>query len=309
MELANVGAKGLEEHIRLAVDADAKAITRLLRRALLSHIHADWHMPSDWLGTGGFVVLPEVAFSTEQRRSVAARLLPATVRLQACLATTADPPPAAWVRVASVAEVDVPQAVLAALLERVTDYLRATAVTELGWLAIRDWPNPWLPDLGFFRANEIVTYVKEDDWLPGRTAVSNLVIHPVQPGDMVALAQLEAAAFDPLWRYSANTLALARRQALCFDTAVLDGQIVGFQLSSQTYNDGAHLVRLTVHPDFHGQGVGSALLAHALTSYRRYGLHTVSLNTQIDNITSQYLYEKFGFRATDQRFPVWVRPL
>ncbi len=305
MEFANHERKYA---VRTAVPSDAREITQLLKRVPYSHVHADWRLPVDWLGSPGFVALPEPAFSTEQRRSVAAKFLPPRERLQGCLAATADPAPAAWVRVASVAAAADPQAALAAMLARVTDYLRETAVTQLGWLAVRDWPGPWLPDLGFYRANEIETYVKDDDWLPARTAVSRLVIRPAKRSDMPRLAQIEAAAFDPLWRYSADALALANRQALCFDVAALDDDVVGFQLSSWA-GKGAHLARITVNPDLHGRGVGSALLTHAIHTYRQRGLSHISLNTQVDNIASQFLYRKFGFYASGQRFPVWVQDL
>ncbi|MCP4425264.1 MAG: GNAT family N-acetyltransferase [Chloroflexi bacterium] len=315
MEFANI--EGIDQAINLArtaVSGDARAVTDLLRRVPYSHLHVDWRSPTDWLGSPGFVVLPEPEFSTEQRRSAAARLLPLKKRLQGCLAVAADPPPASWVRVASVAAADKPQTALAAMLAQVMDFLRETAVTELCWLATRDWPNKWLPDLGFVCANEIETYVKDDDLLPRETIVSpetavpNLTIRPAQLEDMATLEQLEAAAFAPLWRYSAETLTLASRQALCFDTAVLDGRVVGFQLSSRV-GKGAHLVRLTVEPGLHGRGIGSALLSRAINIYRQHDIRQISLNTQVDNIASQYLYRKFGFSASGQRFPVWTLTL
>jgi ribosomal protein S18 acetylase RimI-like enzyme len=88
----------------------------------------------------------------------------------------------------------------------------------------------------------------------------------------------------------------------------MGGTIVGFQLSTASGST-AHLVRLTVSTEWHGQGIGSALLAHAITSYRANGLSQVTLNTQLDNIASQFLYRKFGFNATGQRLPVWALPL
>ncbi|MEJ2747989.1 MAG: GNAT family N-acetyltransferase [Anaerolineae bacterium] len=305
MELANVSSSELANRVRVAELDDARAINRMLRRVPNSHIHVDWRLPLDWLGTDGFVVVPEPVFSTGQRQLIADKFLPPTRRLIGCLAAVADPPPAAWVRLASVAAVADSQAVLAVMLTKVIEFLRETAVTQLGWLAVQSWPNAWLPELGFVRANEIETYVKEDDWLPPVTAVPHLTIRPVQSSDMPRLEAIERAAFAPLWRHSADTLTLASQQALCFDVAEIDQQIVAFQLSSRT-EAGAHLVRLTVDPAWQQQGVGSAVLNHTLQTYHRYGLHQVSLNTQLDNISSQILYRKFGFSASGQRFPVWV---
>lgn len=294
MDLANVWQENIYfPHVRKAERADAAAITRLLRQAPFMHMHADWRLPGDWLGSPGFVVLPE----EDSARS----LLFTQESLRGCLIATADPPPAAWVRAAVVTE---SQEMLAALLAQAVAALRETAVTELCWLATREWPNTWLPDLGFYQVNAIETYVKEDDWLPEDTAVPHLTIRPAELADMPTLEKIDHAAFAPMWRHSAETFALAGQQALCFDVAEIAGEIVGFQLSSRT-NFGAHLVRLTIDPQVQRQGVGSAILAHAIRTYQQHGLRHASLNTQLDNGSSQFLYKKFGFRPTGQTFPVW----
>jgi ribosomal protein S18 acetylase RimI-like enzyme len=302
MDLANVWQENKYiSTVRAAEKADAGAITRLLRRAPFVHMHADWRLPGDWLGSPGFVVLPEQAVAEGNGRSPVHPFLFPQNDLYGCLIATADPLPAAWVRAAAVIE---SQEMLAALLAHAMTALRETAVTELCWLVIRDWPNTWLPDLGFYQANAIETYVKDDKWLPEVTAVPHLIIRPAQLADMPALEKIETAAFAPMWRHSAETFALAGQQALCFDVAEIAGEIVGFQLSSRT-NMGAHLVRLTIDPQVQRQGVGSAILTHAIRTYWQHGLHHVSLNTQLDNGPSQFLYRKFGFRPTGQTFPVW----
>jgi [ribosomal protein S18]-alanine N-acetyltransferase len=306
MEFANVWQKNAYiSQVRVAEKGDSGAITRLLRRVPFMHIHADWRLPAEWLGSPGFVVLPERDYEGSNGRSPTNNFLLPQSGLLGCLAATADPPPTAWVRVAAVGD---SRDMLAAMVARVAANLKETAVTELCWLATRAWPDTWLPELGFFQANAIETYWKDDGWLPEGTAVPHLNIRPAELTDMAALEKMETAAFEPMWRYSAETLALASRQALCFDVAEINGQIVAFQLSSRT-DSGAHLVRLTVDPQVQRQGIGSAMLTHAVQTYHRHGLRQVSLNTQLDNISSQVLYRKFGFHATGQRFPVWLLPL
>lgn len=306
MEFANVWQKnGYISQVRMAEKGDSGAITRLLRRVPYAHIHADWRLPADWLGMPGFVVLPEPDYDAGNGRSPANKFLLPQTSLLGCLAAMADPPPAAWVRVAAVVDT---RDILAAMLARVADVLRETAVTELCWLATRSWPNTWLPEFGFYQVNAIETYFKDDMWLPEGTAVPHLKIRPAQLTDMAVLERIETAAFEPMWRHSAETFVLASRQALCFDVAEINGQIVAFQLSTRT-DVGAHLVRLTVDPRVQRQGIGSAVLAHAIQTYHRHGLRQVSLNTQADNISSQILYRKFGFYPTGQHFSVWLLPL
>ena len=136
-------------------------------------------------------------------------------------------------------------------------------------------------------------------------SVPGLIIRQVFSTDYEALAKLEEASFAPIWRQSAQALAVARPQSLSFDVALLDDEIVGYQLSAKA-EAGAHLVRLTVHPEKHGLGIGSALLKHAFAYYYKRGLYSVSLNTQVENSASQKLYQKFGFQPSRQLLPIWV---
>jgi ribosomal protein S18 acetylase RimI-like enzyme len=291
--------------VRRAVSQDVSAISALLRRAERNHLHVDWRIPVDWLGSPHFVVAPEPSATAKSRLS---RLFGARdERLLACLAITPDPPPAAWVRVAAIADEEDALHWLGLMLSWVMASLRNTAVSEIGWLVTQQWPLACLPALGFRPTNEIVTYLKEDLELPPLPP-TRLTIRPAQADDYGELAEIETAVFEPLWRLSAATLALAAGDAyaLSFDVAERDGRLIGYQLSSYG-TEGAHLVRLTIAPEAQGQGVGSALLAHALESYRRAGLRYVSLNTQADNVSSHYLYQKFGFHATGERLPIWSR--
>jgi len=186
--------------------------------------------------------------------------------------------------------------------------LRAAGMQEIAWLTIQDWPNQWLAKLDFDQATQIETYVKESATLPTVPEIPNLIFRHVYETDLEHLARLEEKAFAPLWRHSTRGLALARHQAFSFDVALLDDRIVGFQLSTPS-DYGVHLVRITIDPDLHRSGIGSALLAHAFHGYHRRGRYRVTLNTQIDNDASQYLYRKFGFFASGQQFPVWVKQL
>ena len=306
MELANLWARerGNSEGIRVATKSDAGAILRLLHTAVYSHMHVDWHLPGDWIGNPGFVVMSYPA-TASRSNSLTAKLFGEDDELKACLAATADPLPAAWVRLAAIRQKGNAEKALTQMLAQIVPTLSEQGVTQLAWLTVDEWPRPWLPKLGFFRASAIETYVKEDRQLPDVASVPGLTIRQVYSTDFAALADLEEVSFDPIWRYSAPALAIARPQSLSFDVALLEGDIVGYQLSARA-ETGAHLVRITVHPQKHGLGIGSALLKHAFAYYHRQGLYTVSLNTQVENIASQKLYLKFGFSPSQQRLPIWI---
>jgi ribosomal protein S18 acetylase RimI-like enzyme len=239
------------------------------------------------------------------RKSLAAKLFQGSPDITACLIATPDPLPAAWVRTVAIAPSANAEETLANLLASVLPGLRQQGVSQLAWLTVDDWPCDWLPYWGFYQGSEIETYVKDDRSLPSIPHVPGLIIRQVQSSDYEDLADLEAACFDPIWRQSARALAVARPQSFSFDVAMLEGEIVGYQLSARA-EAGVHLVRLTVLPEKQGLGVGSALLGHAFAYYHRRGLYTVSLNTQIENYASQKLYQRFGFEPSQQRLPIWI---
>lgn len=294
----------MPDGIRVATKSDAGGILRLLQTAVYTHHHADWHLPGDWIGSPGFVVLPR-AEKPESNHSLTAVLFHKNEDILACLAATPDPLPAAWVRVAAINQAERAQTLLAQMMARVVPALQKQGVGQLAWLTAESWPTLWLPELGFYRGSQIETFVKEDRDLPAVAQVPGLTIREVYATDFEALAELEAASFAPIWRQSANALAVARPQSLSFDVALLHGEIVAYQLSALS-DSGAHLVRLTVHPQKHGLGIGSALLKHAIEFYYRKGFYAVSLNTQVENIASHKLYLKFGFEPGEQRLPIWI---
>ncbi len=301
MEIANLEMPT----IRLATSKDDQQIWRLFHEAMYTHTHADWHLPGDWLGTAGFVV--SEGRSEASPRSIFGRR---TDEMMACLAVGADPLPASWVRAVAIRRTAHTREILGAMIEEVLPFLRDSGVTELGWLAVESWPDEMLPSIGFRRVNWITTFVKEGTAVPAEALSDHneaVTIRPVRLEEMDRLEAIETAAFAPLWRHSAAGLKLAHRQALCFDVALVEGHIVGFQYSAlNQQGGGAHLVRITVDPSAQRLGVGSSLVRAAFEHYRRRGLKRVSLNTQLDNVASHRLYERFGFYRTGDQMPVWV---
>ena len=289
-------ARSSELSVRPATDDDKGDIYRLLQIAPYHHIHVDWHVPVDWLGTPGFVV-SEISESGGERAVIA------------CLAAAADPPPAAWVRVAAIQSGQQPQSLLKLMLQQVVPYLRDSGIRELGWFPVRLWPEQWIMNLGFRQVNRIVTFFKEGTEIPSLPD-NGIEIRNAEVTDMSELAALEEEAFHPLWRHSAQGLRLAFWQSQSFKLAEIGGRIVGFYYSVEGINrESAHLVRITVARGLQNQGIGSALMASALDSFGRRGVRQVTLNTQVDNVSSHRLYQRFGFRRMEDELPVWALEL
>ena len=288
MEIANQPA--VHALVRPAQHTDAKVIQRLLTHEFYTHTHVDWYNPLDWLGTPSFMVYE------------------ADGEVTACLAITADPAPAAWVRLAALTYSAHPLARLESLLYGAIPHLQAQGVNQVLWMSNKRWPDRWLPSLGFERINWLEAYTKEGLAIPPHTP-AEVQIRPVLPEDFTVLAQLEARTLEALWRHSARSLHRGWHKALSFDVAWQHGRVVGFQHSVAGPENGAHLARITIDPAVQGQGVGTTLLAHAIRGYQRAGLERVTLNTQQDNATSHRLYAKFGFESAYYRLPVWGRTI
>lgn len=290
--------------IRTAQPTDRHVLLTFWQTAPYVHLHTEWQLPAEWLGQPGFVVAEE-----QITRPLTFPPRTETI-LNSCLAVVADPLPAAWVRVAAARSPHALADSFNPLLETLWPILRARGVTQVGWLVLEPQTPSFLPRLGFAQHNELITYVKDElntPPLPGNDAI---MVRPAQAEDITAIERLDAAAYDPLWRYSEQTLTLARPQCLTFDVALWNEQLVGYLFSmSGEERGGVHLVRLTVSPAAQGQGVARTLMNHFLTQCRLQGRTHISLNTQIDNAPSQRLYQRYGFRTVPGRVAVWDRKI
>jgi len=296
MEIASTG----KLVVRKATREDAGRIMALLRSAKIEHRHADWSYPSDWLGQPGFIVCERVC---EREKSGSKS------EMVACLAAAADPPPAAWIRLAAASKSVNHETVFVDMIQAVRTQLQLDGNTELAWLSAKRWPDDWFSNMGFELANWIITYVKFGLPEPN-TFISPFRIRAAALKDLEELAAIEEAAFEPLWRHSIESLRSAFVQAACFDAAYLEDRLVGFHYSVRGIDDDTvHLVRITVHPEAQRSGVGSALMESAFESYRQQGFVNITLNTQLDNLASDHLYEKFGFRKLGEHIPMWVMKL
>jgi ribosomal-protein-alanine N-acetyltransferase len=274
--------------IRPAAEADRQALRRLLQSQVRIHVHTDWRTPDDYLGESPYLVAESGG------------------RLVACLACPPDPPPAAWLRLAAVAD-GRPARDFAALLDAGLSALGELGAQELAVLEPERWLRGPLQDAGFRPLVDVITYAREDNDIPDRGA-PDVQIRPAQLEDLPALVALDAAAFEPRWRHSVAMLRAAHRAVVSFDVAWLDGMPVGYQFSS-TYGRFGHLARLAIHPDYQGRRIGTRLLISALTSLKQHQVVAVTLNTQTDNEASRRLYERFGFHRTGERAAVWQSSL
>lgn len=260
----------------------------LLFYSHLVHTHLDWHDTDSWLET----------------QTSPIRLAWQGGRLTGILAFSEPLNHMAWVRLAAVQDYTDHQAVLRALWEAAVDELRERQVRQVALLAIHDWIGRYAPALGFEYVEDVITLARSGPDIPAALP-NRLVIRPAEQADLERMAVVDQMAFAPPWQLRLEELQVALRAAASCTVGVLDGTIVGYQLSTM-YFDGAHLARLAVLPDVQGRGLGGALLGDVIRRFSRRGIFSMTLNTQASNQRSQRLYARYGFRPNGHNLPYWV---
>ncbi|MEW5958373.1 MAG: GNAT family N-acetyltransferase [Chloroflexota bacterium] len=143
-----------------------------------------------------------------------------------------------------------------------------------------------------------------------------MVIREVQEADLPALAELHVAAWQVAYRQIlpaeflnnlststaearwADLLEDARRTTL---VAEVNGRVAGFVGfgDSRDEDDDPHVVgeiyAVYVHPEFWGQGAGTALVRQAINQLQDRGLREVTVWTLTENALARAFYEKMGF--------------
>jgi ribosomal protein S18 acetylase RimI-like enzyme len=97
----------------------------------------------------------------------------------------------------------------------------------------------------------------------------------------------------------------ALKQSSYSTVAVLDGKIIGYQLSTSRIGS-AHLARLAVLPAYQGHSVGQSLVGDLLSHFSNSGIDEITVNTQSDNAASLSLYKKMNFQPMGESYPVFL---
>jgi ribosomal-protein-alanine N-acetyltransferase len=179
----------------------------------------------------------------------------------------------------------------------------ALGVDNLSALVVNPWLNAYLPAMGFRYLEEVVTLYRATQELPSPQD-SPVEFRNGYIEDIPAIVAVDHAAFGPPWQLSSVDIRFAQRQAASCTLALHQGDIVAYEISTRHQSQG-HLARLAVHPKLQGQKVGYALLHNLLTRFEKRGVRTITVNTQLSNVLSQRLYNRFGFFRNGFDLPIW----
>jgi ribosomal protein S18 acetylase RimI-like enzyme len=272
--------------IRNVGDHDRQRLATLLHFEMYVHRHLDWRPPLDWIGYQPFLVAEKGE------------------NLVGALACPPDPPGISWIRMFSAASGHTVEDVWNLLWPKAQAELHEKRISTVAAIPLQHWFKKILEKNHFAHIHNVVLLM----WEKGQ-AVPDLLeppahIRPMNYHDMPAVKGVDMRAFTPMWQHSLESLELAYKQSAVAAVAEMENQIVGYQMSTSNPM-GGHLARLAVHPDFQREGVGFGLVVDMLHQFIRKGAVRVTVNTQQENIASLNLYEKSGFRKTNEIYPVY----
>jgi len=142
-------------------------------------------------------------------------------------------------------------------------------------------------------------------------ARSNLIIRPAFPDDVEAVAFCVKAAFS---RYIERICKPPAPMLLDFPAVIAEnkvwvayiaGKVAGVLIQYET-ESGFYIDTVAVLPEWHGKGVGRALLVFAEEEALRRGYRSLYLCTNVKMTENQVLYPKIGYveyeRKIDQGY-------
>ncbi|WP_413199487.1 ribosomal protein S18-alanine N-acetyltransferase [Nostoc piscinale] len=131
---------------------------------------------------------------------------------------------------------------------------------------------------------------------------SELKLRSLTTDDLSTILELDQTCFGGLW-----TLAGYQRELESPNSELLGlfAPLSSIKLLGMgcfwSIVDEAHITILAIHPQYHRQGLGQALLYALLKTACDRGLERATLEVRASNIAAISLYEKFGFKTAGRR--------
>src|SRR3990172_8062452 len=248
--------------LRQATSADFTLVTSFLATSPRMHRHLDWRPPVEWLGSQPFWIAETDG------------------RLLAALAMPQDPPGIAWVRLFACAVGVRPMDYWEQLLKCCLEDNALADRPIVPSLALSDWFTTILLRSGFVHHQDIVGLEREVQINnPFLRPNADLFVRLMEPDDLPAVANIDQAAFEPIWQNSLNQVRQSYEQAAIATVAESENEIVGYQVTTVNMF-AAHLARLAVKPGLQGHQIGTTLLYDLVQRCRTERLWQITINTQ-----------------------------
>lgn len=208
-----------------------------------------------------------------------------------------------WIRLLCIRDGGMPGLIVKELWERAEAHCQALGIQGVAILMVTNWLSTYLGPIGFAYADEVITMSHIGSRRPALTAAP-ATVRPAAPQDVPGIAEIDHAAFPPLWRMTQAEIWQALRIATHSTVADRAGHVAGYQFGTR-HDDVAHLARLAVRPDLQRMGIGGQLLHAFMADCEPLPIETISVNTQLSNRPSQELYQRFGFFSNNNDLELW----
>lgn len=119
-------------------------------------------------------------------------------------------------------------------------------------------------------------------------------IRPANEGDIPAIVEVENASFPAPWTEKSFKHELANPRAFFCVAAGKNNEVLGYYDIWACAGEG-HLLNICVVPDHRRNGLGKALLEHALATARGAGAREIYLEVRPTSGAAINLYEKCDF--------------
>jgi ribosomal-protein-alanine N-acetyltransferase len=121
---------------------------------------------------------------------------------------------------------------------------------------------------------------------------------PVQEGDLDQIMEIERRAYPFPWTRGIFSDCL--RVGYCCWLYAMEETIIAYGVMSVAAGE-AHLLNLTVSPEWQGQGLGRRQLRRLLTLAAEHGADAVFLEVRVSNHPAISLYRNMGFNEVGLR--------
>lgn len=119
--------------------------------------------------------------------------------------------------------------------------------------------------------------------------------------DLDAIVAIERASFTNPWTREMYLRELQNPDvSFLYVLRVPEKGIVAF-CSFWLVLDEVHINNLAVLREFQGQGLGTAILEHAIEAAAKRGANRATLEVRRSNAPARRLYERLGFRTVEER--------
>ncbi|MBU7584702.1 MAG: ribosomal protein S18-alanine N-acetyltransferase [Nostoc sp. TH1S01] len=131
---------------------------------------------------------------------------------------------------------------------------------------------------------------------------SELKLRSLTTDDLSTILELDQACFGGLWTLTGyqRELESPNSELLGLFAPLSSMKLLGMGCFWSIVDE-AHITILAIHPQYHRQGLGQALLYALLKTACDRGLERATLEVRVSNVAAISLYEKFGFKIAGQR--------